>query len=91
VDGELGLAGCEAKGQPGEFPYRERLVEHRGQSVKVGCEGGRGGGTVGDEEADRSAVVDLGCNSEGEDTFCISEDTSSDVGKGAAISEACGC
>jgi len=49
VDSELGFVGGEAEGQPGRFSHRERFIELGRESVEVGCEGGGGGGRVGDE------------------------------------------
>ena len=49
VDGELGFVGGEAEGQSGGLTHREGLVKLGGESVEVGCEGGSGGGRVGDE------------------------------------------
>jgi len=82
LDCELGLVGGKAKGPPGGYAQGERLVELGGQSVKVRRAGGSGGVMVSGEQGNRTAVVDLSPNSEGEDTGCISKDTSSDVGEG---------
>jgi len=49
VDGELGFGGGEAEGQPGGLTHREELVKLGRESVEVWCEGGSGGGRVGDE------------------------------------------
>ena len=59
VYGELDLVGGEAEGQPGGLAHREGLIKLGGKSVEVGCEGGSGGGRVGDEEGDRTAVTGL--------------------------------
>jgi len=82
VDGKLGLVGGEAEGQPGRFSHWEGLVELGGECVEVRCEGGSGGGRVGDEQGDGTAIVDLGREREGEDTVCLSEDASSYIGEG---------
>ena len=84
MDGELGLVGGKAEGQPGGLAHWEGLVELGRESVEVGCEGGGGGGRVGDEWGDRPTIVDLGGDCEGEDTVRISEDTGGDVGKGGS-------
>jgi len=52
VNGELGFVGGEAGGQPGGLTHREGLVELGRESVEVRCEGGSGGGRVGDEKGD---------------------------------------
>ena len=82
VDGELGLVGGEAEGQPGRLAHWERFVELGGESVEIGCEGGSGSRRVRDEEGDRPTIVDLGRDREGEDAVRIPEDTSSNVGEG---------
>jgi len=84
VDGELGLVGGEAERQPGGIAHLERLVELGREGVEVGCEGGGRGGRVGDEQGDRSTVVDLGRDRMGEDTVCIPKDASSYVGEGCS-------
>jgi len=81
VDGELSLVRGEAEGQPGRISHLEGFVELGGECVEVRCEGGSGGGRVGDEQGDRPAIVDLGCARKGKDTVCIPEDASSYVGE----------
>jgi len=82
VDGELSLVGGEAKGQPGKLTHRERLVELVGEGVEVWGKGRGGSGRVGDKKGDRSTVIDLGGDCEGQDAVRISEDTGSDVREG---------
>jgi len=84
VDGELGLVGSEAKGQPGRVSHREGLVELGREGIKVGREGRSGSGRVGDEQGDGPSIVDFSGDSEGEDTVRISEDTGADVGGGGS-------
>ena len=82
MNGELGFIGGEAEGQPGRLAHWEGFVKLGGEGVEVGCKSGSGGGRVDDEESDRSAVVDLGRDCEGEGTARIPKDTGSDVGEG---------
>jgi len=49
VDGELGFVEGEAEGQPGRLSHQEGFVELGRKGVEVGCEGGGGGGRVGDK------------------------------------------
>jgi len=84
VDGELGLVRGEAEGQPGRLAHREGLIQLGRESVEVRCEGGSGGGRVGDENGDRPTIVDLGRDHKGEDTVCIPKDASSYVGEGGS-------
>ena len=79
MDGELNLVGGEAKGQPGRLAHRERLVELVGECVKVWGKGRGGGGRVGDVKGDRSTVIDLSGDCEGQDAIRISQDAGSDV------------
>jgi len=72
VDGELTFIGGEAKGQPGRRAHRERLVELVGKGVEIWGKGRGGGGRVGDEKGDRSTVIDLGGDCEGQGTVRIS-------------------
>ena len=81
VDGELCLVGGEAEGQPGRLAHRERLVELVGKGVEVWGKGRGGGGRVGDEKGDRSTVIDLGCDREGENAVRISQDAGSNIGE----------
>ena len=81
---KLGLVGGEAEGQPGRLSHREGFVKLGGESVEVGRESGGGGGSVGDEEGDRTAIVNLGRDSEGEDTVRLPQDPSSDIGEGGS-------
>ena len=71
VDGELGLVGGEGEGQPGRLTNRESLIELCRQGVEVGCEGGGRGGRLGDEEGNRSSVIHVCRDGEGEDTVRI--------------------
>jgi len=82
VHGELGLVGGEAEGEPGGLAHREGFVKLGREGVEVGCERGGGCGRVGDDEGDRSAIIDLGGDSEGKGAVCIPKDTSGDVGEG---------
>jgi len=50
------------EGEPRRGSQRERSVELCHQYVQVWCEGGRAGSTVGDEEGDRTCLVDLCCD-----------------------------
>ena len=84
VDGELGPVGGEADGYPGRLSHRERLVDLAGQGIKARCEGGSGGGRIGDETGVGSAGVDLGQDCEREDTVRIRKDAGSDVGEGGS-------
>ena len=79
VDGELYFVGGEAEGQPGRLAHRERPVELVGKGVEVWGKGGGGGGRLGDEKGDRSAVIDLGGDREGENAVRISQDAGSNV------------
>jgi len=72
VDSELCLVGDEAEGQPGRLAHWERLVELAGKGAEIWGKGRGGGGRVGDEKGDRSAVIDFGGDCEGEDTIRIS-------------------
>jgi len=84
VDGELSFVGGEAEGQPGRISHGERLVELGREGVEIRRKGCGGSGRVGDEKGDRSSVVNLGGDSEGEDTVRISEDASGNVGEGGS-------
>jgi len=84
VDGKLRFVGGEAEGQPGRFSHWERLVELGGECVEVGCEGGSGGGRVGDELGEGRAIVDLGRDRKGEDTVSIPKDARSYVREGGS-------
>jgi len=84
VDGELGLVGGEAKGQPGRVSHRERLVELGREGIKVGRKGRSGSGRVSDESGDGPAIVNFGGDSEGEDTVRIPEDTGADLREGGS-------
>ena len=82
MNGELDFVGGEAEGQPGRLAHREEFVKLGGESVKIGCEGGSGGGRVGDKEGDRSAIIDLGGDREGEGAVGIPKDAGRDVREG---------
>jgi len=79
VDGELCFVGGEREGQPGRLAHRARLVQLVGKGVEVWGIGRGGGGRVGDEKGDRSTLIDLGCDREGENAVCISQDAGSNV------------
>jgi len=81
VDSKLGLVRGEAEGQPRGLAHGEGLVKLRRQRVEIGCESGSRGGRVGDEEGDRTSVVDLGRNCKGEGAVGIPKDTGSHVGE----------
>ena len=72
MDRELCLVGGEAKGQLGVGPNREGLVKLGGEGVEVGGKGRGKSGRVGDEEGDRSPVVDLGGERDWEGAVSIS-------------------
>jgi len=74
------------KGSQG-VSHQERTVELGGKRVEIWCEGSRGGGRVGDAKSDRTPVIDLGCDSEGESAVCIPEDASGGVGQGSSDQE----
>ena len=82
MDGELSFVGGEAKGQPGRLADRERLIELAGKGVEVWGKGSGGGGRVGDEKGDRSTVIDLGSDCEGQDAVRIPQDAGSYVREG---------
>ena len=71
MDCQLDFVGGETKGQPGRVSHQERTVELSGEGVEVRGEGSRQSGKVGDEESDRAAVVDFGCDYKRESAFCI--------------------
>jgi len=81
VDSDLRLVGGEAEGQAGRLAHWEGFVELGEESVEVGCEGSGPGGRIGDQECDRSAVIDLGRDCEGKETVPIPKAASSDVGE----------
>jgi len=82
VDGEQGLVGGEVEGQAGRLAHREGFVKLGGESVEIACESGRRSGRVGEEEGDRSAIIDLGCDREGKGAVSIPKDAGSDVREG---------
>ena len=84
VDGELCFIEGEAEGQPGRLTHGKQLVELAGEGVDIWRKGPRGGGSVGDEKGDRSTVIDLGGDCEGEDAIRISQDSGSNVWEGGS-------
>jgi len=84
VDCQLDLVGGEAKVPPGRVSHWERTIEWGCEGVKIWCEGSRWGGRVGDEERDRTSIIDLSCDTEGESAVTIPEDAGGDVGEGGS-------
>ena len=84
MDCQLDLVGGEAKGQPGRVTHWERTVELGSEGVDVWSKGSRGGGRVGDDKCDRTPIVDLSCDGEGESAVCILADAGRDVGEGGS-------
>ena len=79
MDGELDFVGGEAQGLPGRVSHREEAVELRHERVEVQCEGGSGGGRVGDQEGDGTPLIDLRGDPEREGTVGITENTRGNV------------
>jgi len=84
VDCQLDLVGGEAKGQPGRVTHWERTVESGSEGVDVWSKGSHEGRWVGDDKCDRTPIVDLSCDGDGESAVFILADAGRNVGKGGS-------
>ena len=91
MDGELGLVGGEAKGQPWGVSHREGLVKLGGEGIKVGRKAAAGvAGLVTSRVTDPRSLT-LVVTARGRTQFASLRTRAQMSGKVAPIREACGC